>query len=125
MDRSFLSQPEVIAASRQVVCVRLMSYENAAESEFLKGLMTTRSGEVENTTVVVMSPDGKRELTRAGRSTRQVFGDAAQMAESLTRIARQFEPKTKDAPPELPKVANVRLALDVASCDNQPLVVLF
>src|SRR5438552_657238 len=125
MDRSFLSRPEVIAASRNVVCVRLMTYENEDENFFLKSFKITRSGEVENTTVAVMSPDGAKTLTRAGRGARQVFGDAAQMAETLTRFAKQYPVKDAAPPLELPKVANVRLALDVAACDNQPLVVVF
>ena len=125
MDRSFLSKPEVIAAARDFVCVRLTTYENEDENRFLKSFKVTRTGEVENTTTAILAPDGKERLTRAARGLRQVFGDAASMAETLTRIGRQYEAKTNDPPPELPAVATVRLALDVAACDLQPLVVLF
>src|SRR5207302_127986 len=54
----------------------------------------------------------------------EVFGDADRMADTLTRIAGQYKTKAAAGTPELPKVANVRLALNVAACDNQPLVVL-
>src|SRR5260221_4186552 len=91
MDRSFLSQPQVIAAARELVCVRLTTYEDEDENKFLKAFNITRSGEVENTTVAVLSPDGQRLLTRAGRGTRQVFGDAAGMATTLTRIVGQYK----------------------------------
>jgi hypothetical protein len=127
MDRSFLSRPEVIAASRQFVCVRLTTYENRDEGEFLKSFNVTRSGELENTVFALLDADGKRRLTRASRSARQTFGDAGRMAETMDRIAREYpvrEPRGV-APPGLPAVANLRLAVDVAACDNQPLAVLF
>jgi hypothetical protein len=127
MDRSFLSQPEVIAASRRFVCVRLTTYENQAEGEFLKAFHVTRSGELENTVFTILSPDARRQLARASRSARQTFGDAARMAATMNRIAG--EQGAKDLAdgrlPELPAVANVRLAIDVAACDSRPLVVLF
>jgi hypothetical protein len=127
MDRSFLSQPDVIAASRQFICVRLTTYESKEENEFLRSFAVGRSGEVENTVFTILSHDGKRQLVRASRSTRKPFGDSQRMAEAMNRIAQQYPmSKVVKVPnPELPKVANVRLALNVAACDNQPLVVLF
>ena len=49
------------------------------------------------------------------------------MAETMNRVARWYEPgpTTEQGLPELPTVANVRLAINVAACDNQPLVLLF
>ncbi len=127
MDRSFLSRAEVVAASRAFVCVRLTTYEDEAEGKFLKSFEVTRSGELENTVFTILSPDGRRQLARASRSARHTFGDADRMAEAMRRIARQYPGKPPaDGPgPELPRVANVRLALDVAACDNRPLVVLY
>jgi hypothetical protein len=127
MDRSFLSQPEVIAASRKFVCVRLTTYENKDENDFLKAFSVTRSGEVENTVFTILSPDGKRQLARASRSARQTFGDAERMASTMERLSREFDIKKSAVGqlPELPRVANVRLAVNVAACDNQPLVLLF
>ena len=86
MDRSFLSKPEVIAASRQFVCVRLTTYEDEIEAKFSKDLFATRSGEVENTTFALLAPDGKTRLSRTGRSARNVFTDAAEMAAAMKRI---------------------------------------
>src|SRR5438105_2199740 len=116
MDRSFLSQPEVVAASRRFVCVRLATYEDKDEGEYLKAFGAGRGGELENTVFTILSPDAKRRLVRAGRTARQVFADAGEMAEAMGRIAGRFEPTPADGPPALPKVANVRLALDVAAC---------
>src|SRR5437763_10373454 len=123
MDRSFLSKPEVIAASVRFVCVRLMSYEDADEMKFLKGVFTGRSGEAENTVFTVFSPDGKKTLVRAGRSTRQGYRDAADLAATMERVAKPFNAKDEGTA-ALPLVANVRLGVNVAACDNQPLVVL-
>ena len=68
MDGSFLSQPKVVAAARQFVCVRLTTYENKAEAGFLKAICPTGSGELENTVFTILAPDGKRQLARASRS---------------------------------------------------------
>ena len=124
MDRSFLSQPEVIAASRPFVCIRLTTYENKKEADLLKSIFVGRSGDVENTTFTILSPDGKQTLVRPGRSARHSFASAADMAAALNRITKQHEVRKTEAEPALPKVPSVRLALDVAACDNQPLVVL-
>ncbi len=124
MDRSFLSRPEVIEASRAFVCIRLTTYENKEEGEMLKAMCRTGSGELENTVFAILAPDGKRQLLRATRSVRHDFSDASAMAQSMSRIARQVNAKPADGVPTLPAVANVRLAIDVAACDNLPLVVL-
>src|SRR5688500_20358167 len=119
MDRSFLSDPAVIAAARRFVCVRLLTYEDGAEAAFLKDLVPTGSGELENTVFAVLSPDGKRPLARPARSARQSFGDAARLAAGLGRIAAAHPAaKAADlAAPELPAVPTVTLAVNVAACD--------
>lgn len=127
MDRSYLSKPAVVAASRPFVCIRLTTYENAAEASFLKSICPTGSGELENTVFAILSPDGKRQLSRASRSPREVFADAADMAQTMKRIASWYRPTGSSGATtsELPTVANVRLAVNVAACDRQPLVVAF
>ena len=117
MDGSFLSQAEVIAAAQKFVCVRLATYEDKQEADFLKTLFTGRSGDLENTTFAILSPDGKRPLVRSSRSARQSLGIAREMAETMNRIAQQFEPRKTAGEPELPRVANVRLALEVCLLD--------
>src|SRR5260221_5829452 len=126
MDRSFLSQPEVIAAARDFVCVRLTTYENEAEGAFLKSFNVTRSGELENTVFTILAADGKKQLVRASRSIRQSFRDAADMAATMKRIVGESPSKAtaRDELPALPLVANVRLAVDVAACDGLPLAVI-
>jgi hypothetical protein len=126
MDRSFLSQPKVIVASADFVCIRLTTYENADEAKFLKRIAPTGSGQLENTVFTILSPDGKKQLVRGSRSARETFDDADHMAATMKRIAAWY-PKQKGASsavPDLPIVATVRLGIDVAACDNQPLVLL-
>src|SRR5207248_1516298 len=80
-----------------------------------------------NTVFTILSPDGQRQLARASRSARATFGDAHSMAATMQRIAGEYasKPPAGGQLPELPRVPNVRLAVNVAACDNRPLVVLF
>ena len=122
MDRSFLSRPEVIAASREFVCVRLATYEDPVEAKFVQWLVRTGSSELENTAFCLLAPDGKKKLSRAARGTEQVYADAAAMAADMRRVVGQYSPKA--ALTSLPLMANPRLALDVAAADGLPLVVI-
>lgn len=124
MDGSFLSQQDVVTASRSFVCIRLMTYEDRSENRFLKDLWVGRSGEVENTTFAILGPDGKQVLVKPSRSPRHDFEDGRELAATMQRIARPYASKQQQAGPPLPLVANARLALDVAACDRLPLVVL-
>ena len=127
MDRSYLSAAAVVAASRKFVCIRLATYESAAEAKFLKPLFRTRSGELENTVFTILSPDGKKKLVRAGRSPRMTFRgpedeSVKEMAVTMERLAGQY-PGTA-SPNTLPYLADLRRGLNVASCDIMPLVVI-
>lgn len=122
MDRSFLSQPEVIEASRQFVCVRLTTYEDEGEAKFLKSLVRTGSGQVENSSFAILDADGKTKLAGGGRGMNQVYRDAKEMAEGMAKLMKKYTPKGE--PNNLPLVPNVRLALAVAASDGQSLVVI-
>jgi hypothetical protein len=122
MDRSFLSQPEVIAGSREFVCVRLATYEDPVEAKFIQGLVRTRSGELENTAFALLAPDGKTKLSRSARGPEQVYADAAALAADMRRVVGRYSPKA--ALTTLPLAANPRLGLDVAAADGLPLVVI-
>ncbi len=60
MDRSFLADADVIAASRMFVCIRPATYEDAGEADFLKKIFVGRSGELDNTVFVLLAPDGEQ-----------------------------------------------------------------
>lgn len=122
MDGSFLSDAEVIDESRKFVCIRLATYENKEEAALLKTIFIGRSGELENTTFAILSPDGKRQLVRSGRSPDFAFPGIASMATTMRRISDQYSARGTSS--ELPLMSDTRLAINVASCDNQPLVIL-
>ena len=117
-----MSQPEVIAASRPFICVRLATYEDPLEAKLLKGMASTRSGELENSVFCILSPDGKNKLVRGSRSMRQIYSDAKDMARGLKRISDKHAPKAAQA--SLPLVTNSKLALDIAAADGLPLVII-
>ncbi len=131
MDGSFLSSEQVIDASRNFVCVRLATYENKEEAKVLTSIFTGRSGELENTTFALLSPDGQTRLKRAGRSPSQIFTSGAEfqsveMAISMDEIAKRFplnsEIKIEEA--ALPWLGDLRVGLNVSSCDSLPMVVV-
>ena len=44
MDRSFLSDPDVVAPSRGFICVRLVTYEDVQEMEFMQSIYVVSFG---------------------------------------------------------------------------------
>jgi hypothetical protein len=125
MDRSFLSQLAVITASRNFVCIRLTCYEDETEMRFCRSLFVGRSGDAENTTFAILSPDGHEQLVRTHRGAKQIFADAAAMAAGLNQIASRYPSTPENAGhPLLPVTLDARLGLDVAASDGLPLVVV-
>jgi hypothetical protein len=126
MDKSCLSDEQIVAATRNYVCVRPSTYENKEESAFLASLFKGRSGELENTVFALLAPDGKTPISRAGRGPEMALGrgnDA--MASSLDTISQKHKVKDTKAPSTLPTAPNMRLAINVAACDNQALVICY
>lgn len=123
MDRSFLSNEDVIAASRDFVCIRLATYEDAEEAEFLRTIFTRR-GDLENTVFAILTPDGKTEHVRSGRGPQ--FRSATQMAarmQHLISTGYQDAQERRWSDCKLPEVKSLELALNVASCDGLPVLV--
>ncbi len=117
---SYMSQPEVIAASRNFVCVRLMTYESAAEAEVLKS-MWRQGAPLENTLFAILDSSG-RPLTRGVRSPGFFYSDARALAGALNDVASHYSGRTN--PKGLPVIATVRLGLNVAACDKRPLTIV-
>ena len=92
MDRSFLSQPAVIAASRRFVCIRLATYEDKEEADYLVQVFRGRLGTLENTVFAILSPDGKKYLARPGRGPNFAFANSKDMAEQMRGMAAQYKP---------------------------------
>jgi len=127
MDRSYLSNAGVVAASREFVCIRLATYEDADEAAFCKKLYIGRSGELENTVFAILSPEEK-PLVRSGRGPFFAFRNAPHMATEMKLIAADYpRPTSADdakTPMMLPMIKKLDLALNVASCDTLPVAVV-
>ena len=93
MDGSFLSSRATVEASRPFVCIRLATYENQDEVDFMKALYVSYTGEIANTLFALLSPDGKTRLSEADRSPAQVFGGVIQR-----RASQQQRPGRRRRP---------------------------
>jgi hypothetical protein len=122
MDRSFLSDQDVVAASREFVCARLITFEDTSEAALMKRLIGGRS--LVNTAFTIMDPAGKKPLVRAGRSTKRAFKDPAAMVRSMKKIAADYSAKNQVSHQGLPLLEDVRIALNVTQCDGQQLVII-
>jgi len=127
MDRTVFSDPAVVTASRDFVCIRLATYEDPEEAEFLRSLYRSPTGEDVNTVFALLTPDGEA-ATRAGRSPSHAF--RTEEGDTVARLVREMEelherhPGRDDGPRALPTVADLRLALNVAACELQPVLAL-
>src|SRR5262245_44572052 len=131
MDRDYLSSPRVVAASKGLVCARLLTYESAEEAKVLTSFFVGRSGQMENTTFVLVAPDGKTPLTRGGRSPDMVLPgrgghDDGALADLLKSESARYPAKAESSreSPLVPYLVDVRRALDAAACDLLPLAVI-
>ena len=125
MDRSFLSNRDVVKASRKFVCIRLATYESKKEAEFMETIFLGKGGVLANTVFCILAPDGKTKLVRPGRSPQFAFSSTSRMASEMNRLVQQFPLAAKNAlrDVQLPMVKKLDVSLNVAACDNRPLVV--
>lgn len=115
----------MVAASREFVCIRPQTYEDAAEAEVLSWVFADRDGTLRNTSFGILSSDGERKLSPSGRSPSMVYGTAERFVEALETLAGEARTQTKPAITALPELPDLRIALDVAAADLRPLVVLY
>lgn len=106
--------------------MRPASYESAEEAEVLVDIFRGRSGQLENTVFCLLASDGVTKLSRSGRSPEFAFDGPDEMASAMQAIvakgAKSADAKKHALP--LPTYASVRLALNVASCDARPLIIV-
>lgn len=116
-----MSDANIIEASRDFVCIRTATYEDAEEAEFLEKIYTGRSGDLENTVFALLTPDADEFLSRSGRGPQFAYRSPGQMADAMRTISLAY-PGNDSEVTILPQMKNFRLALNVASCDALPLV---
>lgn len=123
MDRSFLSRAEVIASSRNFVCIRLASYEDETEKAFVSQFVR---GDVANTAFAILSPDAKPAMRGRGpgRGPRDFFADPSEMAASMDKLARKYEAGKVAGVASLPIALSPKIGLAIAAADQQPLVLV-
>ena len=125
MDQSYWSRIDVVEASRNFVCIRLATYEDAEEVKFLTRIFRGRSGQLENTVFALLDSDGKTRLSRTGRSPDFAYWGASSFVKGLNKIARDKKSEKKRySDKSLPLVKNVSLGLNVASCDGIQMIVV-
>ena len=126
IDNGWLLKDEVVAASRDFVCIRLTSYESAEEAAFV----TKLQGNPVNTVFAILTPDALPALAMKGlgRGPGELFADPADMVKQMGEVAAKFaggSAATKaDGQPALPITLDARLGLAVASADLQPLALV-
>ena len=125
MDRSFLSNETLIAASRNFICIRTATYEDAQEAEFLRNVYSGREGQLENTVFALLSPDGQTNLSRTGRSPQFSYRSPEAMAAAMDVLAFGYQGNPESEITSLPVMKNVRLAVNVAACDGLPLMIVY
>ena len=123
MDRRFLSQPEVTAAAKNFVCIRLTSYEDESERAFMSTLV---KGDASNTAFAILTPEGKPALhgRGSGRGPMDLFIDATDMAKGMDALAEKYHPIPAEGTPSLPVTLTPIIGLVVAASDNLPLVLV-
>jgi len=124
MDRSYLSDKAVVEASRDFVCVRLITFENSDEAKLMKRLM--RGRDLVNTAFTILDPTGQKPLIAPARSPRWAYDSGAEMARGMQRIHERFPGKKKVDAADLgmPLLEDVRIAMNVTECDAQQLVIV-
>jgi len=125
------STKEFIAASRAYVCVRLETFESKEHQDMVRDLM---EGRFVNTAFCILAPDGKKRLSRSGRSPAMGFGIKqgngaeevekvnARVIETMAGIAKEYPAKGAEAAAEVVDFHSFEQALNVSSGDQRLLV---
>lgn len=136
MDRSFLSDQAVVQASRAFICIRLSTYEDQGEADFMTSTYRFRGNLLKNSMFAILDSSAKKHLAKPGRSPKRTYRDGAEMAAAMRVIAKKYPakkiPKRKGSRQSaqaqllgLPFLKSVHLALNVTACDSQRLVIIY
>lgn len=100
---------------------------DAHEAKFMQSIFSGRSAELENTVFTVLAPDGETPLVRPSRSPGMTYGTPERLVEALEAFTERYSKgvKSRRGASSLPVYEDLRVSLDVASCDSRPLVVVW
>ena len=91
----------------------------------MERLLGVAPGKLPNTVFCLLSPDGKKQLTRPARGP-YVFRTPENMATQMKRIAASYKSSVDQSYiPPVPLIDRVDLAMNVAASDNRPLAVFY
>ncbi len=68
----------------------MQTYEDAEEAEVLRWVFSDRAGNLHNTSFGILSSDGKRKLSRTGRSPSMVYDSEKEFERALREIAKDL-----------------------------------
>lgn len=115
----------MIEAAKNFICIRIATYEDKTEAKFVVDRMT-QGGDLRNFGYALASPGFETIVERSNRGPNFTYGSAAEMAAKLNSISADYTAKEpENSLPGLPKMKDVRLAMNVASCDGLPCLVVF
>lgn len=81
-------------------------------------------GALTNTVFVLLEPDGETPLSRGGRSPEMAIGPPDVFYAKMDEVANDFKPKASVHEAIVPDALTFRQALNTASCDQRPLVLV-
>lgn len=124
------TQKNFIAASRKFVCVRLESYENKETQKLMRSLL---HGSFANTAFAIFAPNGKTQLSRGGRSPKQVLSqggrpskdspiDSGAIIATMNQIAAKYPLTAPLDAPVIQDFDSFAQALRTASADQRLLI---
>jgi hypothetical protein len=102
-----------------------VTYQDKAEYDFMENILGVKAGTLPNTVFCILGPDGKTRLSRSGRGPFFAYANSATMAAGMKFLAKKYPLASKNVftDTQLPTVNKVDVALNVAACDNRPLLV--
>ncbi|MEM7602278.1 MAG: hypothetical protein AAF357_12785 [Verrucomicrobiota bacterium] len=116
----------MIEAARNFVCIRIATYEDKTEAQFVIDRVMSEGDDLRNFGYALASPGFETIVERSNRGPNFTYGSAEEMAAKLNSISEEYTSTLpENSLPGLPKMKDVRLAMNVASCDGLPCLVVF
>ena len=101
------------------MCIRIDSYESEEAQKIVRGYL---NGRFENTAFCLLSPDGKKRLSRSSRGPNQVLG--GDLVSAFGEIADDYRAKGKSEAAAVPDFPTFRLGLNVAAADQRVIILI-